>query len=72
MLEKFFSLNNTEIKLIAIATALIIYLAPKGIKSCKRFISWLKWKKENHFVRKTNKRRRHQKIIYINTAKKKQ
>lgn len=48
----------------------IIFFATKLKKQIYKLFKWIKWKKENFFIKKTNKRYKNKKIRYINTRKK--
>ncbi|MCI9536689.1 MAG: hypothetical protein HFG35_00150 [Eubacterium sp.] len=47
-----------------------IFFGAKLKKQIQRLFRWLKWKKENFFVKKINKKYRNRKVIYINKSNK--
>lgn len=47
-----------------------IFFGAKLKKQIQRLFRWLKWKKENFFVKRINKKYKNKKIKYINTSKK--
>lgn len=47
-----------------------VFLGTKLKKQIHRLLGWFKWKNENFFVKRINKKYRNKKIKYINTSKK--
>lgn len=47
-----------------------VFLGTKLKKQIHRLLEWFKWKNENFFVKRINKKYRNKKIKYINTSKK--
>lgn len=45
----------------------VIFFATKLKKQIHKLFKWIKWKKENCFVKKTNRKYEKTKVIYINT-----
>lgn len=62
-------INFNNIYQISFIICALIFLIPKIIIQIKKIYQWVKWKKENNFVKKINKKYHNKKIRYINKKK---